>query len=167
MSLRKSMSSRRIAARLSLTGVLLVGLSVVSLPSSAASGVTCTVTVADLAFGSYNTTSNLTGATTVQIKCPGLGGSSLSYTLKATAGSGTYGTRQMSNASQVVTYNLYTTSANSTIWGDGTSGTVVISGTITSPNTNITIYGLVPGSQNVPPASYSTTIPITVTLTYQ
>ncbi len=98
------------------------------------------------------------------------GASSINYTLSASVGSGTYANRQVLNGSNVIAYNLYTTSADTSIWGDGNGdGTVTLSGTVTKQvgTVNLTIYGKINGGQNVVPGSYATTIPITVTLTYQ
>ncbi|MEF3059476.1 spore coat protein U domain-containing protein [Ralstonia solanacearum] len=163
-----TMRPRRASAR-----TLLAGAALAALASWApdALAVSCTVTANALSFGAYNTLSNLTGTTTVTITCGAWAGSnSISYTLTASAGSGTYANRQLLAGSNVIAYNLYTTSADTSIWGDGNGdGTVTLTGTVTKQQgtVNLTIYGNINGGQNVVPGSYATTVPITVTLTYQ
>ncbi|AXW61214.1 hypothetical protein CJO94_03870 [Ralstonia solanacearum] len=162
------MRPRRVSARALLAGVVLIAL---ASWAPGALAVSCSVSANALSFGAYNTTSNLTGTTTVTITCGAWGGaSSITYTLSASVGSGTYANRQVLNGSNVIAYNLYTTSADASIWGDGNGdGTVTLSGTVTKQvgTVNLTIYGKINGGQNVVPGSYATTVPITVTLTYQ
>lgn len=152
-------------------GALLIVMTGLSQHALGASSVSCQVTPpATLNFGSYNTTTDLSTPITVTITCGGWGSqtSSVSYVLSASAGSGSFSGRQMLNSSSVITYNLYTTSADTTIWGDGTSGTITLTGTVTkqNPTVNVTIYGLVRGGQNVIPGSYATTTAVNVTLSY-
>jgi spore coat protein U-like protein len=140
-----------------------------ALVAERALGVTCSVTPLPLNFGSYNTTTDLSVATTVQISCGAWGqSSSVNYTLSASAGSGSYSGRQMANGSNSITYNLYTDSTDTTVFGNGTSGSITLTGTVTkqtSPVT-VTIYGLIRGGQNVVPGSYANNPAITLTLTY-
>ena len=151
-----------------LTGAVLIAATGLSQQAPAAN-VSCTVTPNTLSFGSYNTTSDLSMPMTMTISCGGWGQTnSVNYVLSASAGSGSYSGRQMLNSANVITYNLYTTSGDTTIWGDGTSGTITLTGTVTkqSPSVNVTIYGLIRGGQNVVPGSYATTTAVNVTLTY-
>ena len=139
-------------------------------PPAFAAAVNCTVNVPAVNFGTYDTRSSDSSATTVTIDCTGLGPTkSVSYTLTASSGPGSYSNRQMVSGSQAISYNLYTNSAHSAIWGDGTSGTATYSGTVTnaSPSATVTVYGLINSGQNVAPGGYGTTAPITVTLTWQ
>jgi spore coat protein U-like protein len=151
-------------------GALLIVAAGLAQNALGASNVSCTVTPTTLAFGSYNTTADLSMPMTMAVTCGGWGSqtSSVSYVLTASAGSGSYSGRQMLNGANVITYNLYTTSGETTIWGDGTGGTVTLTGTVTkqNPTVNVTIYGLIRGGQNVIPGSYSTTTAVNVTLTY-
>jgi spore coat protein U-like protein len=65
-------------------------------------------------------------------------------------------------------YNLYTTTARNVVWGDGFGGSVTV--TLTGGNVSggvrrytRSVFGRVPGSQNVGAGSYSDTITLTVT----
>ena len=119
----------------------------------------CTLTVTNVAFGSYDVfvKTNTTSTASVQVSC----NQSLSYTVSMSAGSGTLTSRVMKSGSNQLDYNLYTNSTHTTIWGDGTSGTVTVSAT--SLGATYTVYGLIPALQNVPVGSYSDTITVTVT----
>ncbi|HXS20313.1 MAG TPA: spore coat protein U domain-containing protein, partial [Steroidobacteraceae bacterium] len=83
------------------------------------------------------------------------------YTVSMSAGSGTLTSRVMKSGGSQLDYNLYTNSTHTTIWGDGTSGTVKVSAT--SLGATYTVYGLIPALQNVPVGSYSDTVTVTVT----
>jgi spore coat protein U-like protein len=62
-------------------------------------------------------------------------------------------------------YNLYLDSAYTQIWGDGTGGTVTKSdniGGLLGSSISYTVYGRLPGGQNVPAGVYSDTVFVTV-----
>jgi spore coat protein U-like protein len=167
---RETARWRRAWARQGVIALAMMAVAATWSPNGSAA--TCTVSANPLSFGTYSTTSNATSTTTITISCGGWGNGSksVSYTLSASAGSGSYANRQLLNGSNAVSYNLYTSSAYTTIWGDGTGdGTITLSGTITNqqPSVPITIYGVIRAGQNAVPGSYGTTVPITVTLTYQ
>ena len=145
-------------------------LALIALAHPAFAALNCTVSVPSVNFGAYDTKNSDSSATTVTITCGGWGSTkSVSYTLSASSGPGSYANRQMVSGSHVISYNLYTNSAHSAIWGDGTSGTATYSGTITNTNSTatVTVYGLINGGQNVVPGAYATSAPITVSLTWQ
>jgi len=132
---------------------------------------TCTISASTFNLGSYaplsgSATSN-TG--TVSVTCTALLASlDVSYVISLNAGSsGTFTARTMQFSSYNLNYNIYTTAAHTTIWGDGTAGTGTISDTYSlssnSTTRNYTTYGLIPASQNVTPGAYSDAITATVT----
>lgn len=148
----------------------LISLALIALTPQAFAALNCTVSVPAVNFGTYDTKNSDSSATTVTITCGGWGSTkSVSYTLTASSGPGSYSNRQMFSGSHVISYNLYTNSTHSAIWGDGTSGTATYSGTVTntSSTATVTVYGLINSGQNVVPGAYATTAPITVTLTWQ
>ena len=63
----------------------------------------------------------------------------------------------------VLTYNLFLDSTHLTIWGNGSSGTGIFSGTATGPNIGTPVYRRIPARQNAHVGAYSDVITITVT----
>jgi len=141
------------------------------------------VSATGVAFGAYNRLSmasaDSTGTVTAQ--CTGGGGllsaENVSYTIQLNAGSsGSFSPRMMASGANLLNYNLYTTSARTTIWGNGSGGTSTIGGAFTLGTCALfvlcsnetesrphTVYGRIPAGQNVPAGSYSDTITVTVT----
>ena len=127
-----------------------------------------TVSATPVNFGSYMPTSALAlvAGGTVKISC-GLGLDLLpNFTVALSQGNGgSYAPRAMINGSMRLSYNLYTTAAYSTVWGDGTAGTAVQS--YTSPlqlgSATFTAYGQLPAGQFAGAGLYTDTIVVTVT----
>ncbi|HYI48986.1 MAG TPA: spore coat U domain-containing protein [Allosphingosinicella sp.] len=128
----------------------------------------CTISSAGVAFGAYDPQipGNDDSTGTVSVECH----PSVSSPIVAlSAGqSGTFAGRSMTSGSYTLTYNLYADSGRATIWGDGTSGTVTVTltgGSVSGGQRRFsrTIYGRVPGSQNVGAGTYGDTITLTVT----
>lgn len=61
-----------------------------------------------------------------------------------------------------VNYQLYTDSAHSIPWGDGTAGTSTVTGTGSGNAQAISVYGQVPAQATPSPGSYSDTITATI-----
>ena len=135
----------------------------------------CTVSSAGVAFGRYvpasGTNDRSTG--TVTISCSGLLGLLLPYvpyTISLNSGlysGGIFSNRRMFSGSSYLSYQLYSNSAGTTVWGDGTGGSSTVSGTCTAILGNCssskTIYGLIPALQSgVAPGTYSDTVTVTV-----
>ncbi len=82
-------------------------------------------------------------------------------------GSGTgasFANRRMAAGANLLNYNIYTTTARTTVWGDGTSSTSAITGTGSGTAQSVTVYGRVTSGQtSVPAGSYSDTVAVTVT----
>jgi spore coat protein U-like protein len=68
----------------------------------------------------------------------------------------TFNPRTLRSGSEVLSYNLYLDAARTTIWGDGTAGTLVHTGS--GGRVTVTIFGRIPAGQDVAPASYADTI---------
>ncbi|RYG87931.1 SCPU domain-containing protein, partial [bacterium] len=77
----------------------------------------CSVTALPLVFGVYSPTaaSPVDASTTISVFCT----LNSAYTLKLNVGTGggTYATRTLTDGSNTLNFNLYTTSARSSIWG--------------------------------------------------
>ncbi len=141
-----------------------------SYASCAGLGCSCSVSTLPVVFGSYNpissTDTDSTG--TVNVTCSALVIFSASYSIQlGTGGSGNYSSRYMSGLSGMnLNYNLYTTSARITIWGDGTGSTSTISDSYTalllSQTRGYTVYGRIPAAQVVSANSYTDSVVVTV-----
>ncbi|WP_024851316.1 Csu type fimbrial protein [Hydrogenovibrio kuenenii] len=133
---------------------------------------TCTVSAnPPLSFGVYDpgSAAPLDGVGGVRVRCTAQGGGGLvSYSILMSSGTGAYASRQMlhGTTSNVLTYNLYTNSSHTTIWGDGTASTSVVSDSYQlnsgSKTTDYPAYGRIFTHQNVRSGSYSDSITITV-----
>jgi len=124
----------------------------------------CAVTATDLDFGAYSSqnASPQPGTTMLQATCtPGT-----TYNVGLNAGTSTGATinqRKMSAtpASNQLNYQLYSDSSHTTIWGN-TSGTDTVTGAGTGLAVNHTVYGQIPGGQNVPAGNYQDTITVSI-----
>jgi len=144
---------------LSLLSALLLCL----LPGVAEAAAICTVAATTIAFATINPFgSPITSNGTITVACAG-GTNGATYTIALSTGSGSFATRTMKSGANSLNYNLYTTAALSTIWGDGTGGTSTVSGTNTRTTKMYTVYGNLPTPQGVIPAVYTDTITVTVT----
>lgn len=131
----------------------------------------CSVSATTIAFGSYNpfiaSNTESTGTVTVACSLGGLLSLLVSYEIKlSTGGSGTYAPRRESSGANTLDYNLYTSNARTTVWGNGSGGTGTISdgyllGLFTVTR-NYTVYGRVPALQNARSGAYSDSITVTV-----
>ncbi len=130
------MLSTRIASRIfDALSVLVLALCLLPLVS----GIACAAT----------TSTNFT----VSVTCTS--GTGYSMALDGGSTSNAMTARNMKDtAGDLLSYGLYTTSGDTTIWGDGTGSGAA------QP---YTVYGQIPANQYVPPSSYSDTINVTVT----
>lgn len=133
----------------------------------------CGLSTTSMAFGSYNplTAPAVDSSATVRVSCTGVVSVLISYQLSLSAGSGTMSARQMASGANRLNYNLYSDTTRSTVWGDGSAGSVIQSNTLLldllglAPAQVYTVYGrLAAGQRTAVPGSYSDTV--TVTLTY-
>jgi spore coat protein U-like protein len=112
---------------------------------SAQAAESCTINVNPLAFGIYAGT-QIPSSTTLTVACqqvpPVAGGAvKITYTVSLSAGgSGSFAQRRMTRVgppADTLPYNLYLTSVpavlNTSVWGDGTGGTIQASGAFTLP----------------------------------
>jgi spore coat protein U-like protein len=133
----------------------------------------CTVSATNIGFGNYTPGGGaLTGNSTISVKCT----KTTPYTVALNGGTTTGGTltqRLMAYGAETLQYNLYTTNAFTTVFGDGTLSTGTGAGTgagIGAAAQTYTAYGQLVDSvanQNAAPnaaaTNYSDTITVTVT----
>jgi spore coat protein U-like protein len=148
---------------------LLLGLVAADLVITAApalAGPTCsinsTTSVSFSAYDVFGASNDLSTGGAVKIVCTNNATAKISLT---TGGSGSFATRKMTGPGAVtLSYNLYTTSALTTIWGDGTAGTAMVSGTVGTTAVSFTIYGSIPKNQYTAVAgTYTDTLTVSVT----
>jgi spore coat protein U-like protein len=120
----------------------------------------CSVNATGLVFGNYDPFSDvpLDGASTVTVTCS----SATNYSIALSAGNGTFASRLLVSDGHSLEYNLYTDSTRTMIWGDGSSGTSVVSGEDAGSGTDHTVYGRIPSGQNPLVGTYTDTITVTV-----
>ncbi len=135
--------------------MLAVGLVGGAVPAGAAS---CTMGLINVVFGTYNTlsASSLDGAGSVGVTCD----VTSSFQVALSKGQGSFAARQLQSGANLLYYNLYTDALRSLIWGDGTVGTTLVSGSGTAAT--YTVYGRIPGGQNLPAGSYTDSITVTL-----
>jgi spore coat protein U-like protein len=128
---------------------------------------TCAVSANPLSFGSYRPgQGSASASTTLAVRCA----KGTPFTVALDAGSGGSVTqRVMTFGSFRLQYNLYTSPARTTVWGDGTQSSATVSGTghglATGQAIVETVYGQVPditGNQDLAPGLYTDTIRVTV-----
>jgi spore coat protein U-like protein len=129
----------------------------VAAPTAHSTG--CSVGTVGLNFGNYDVFSTLdndiTG--TINVTCQ----FSTSYSISLSSGTGTYASRTMMSAGNLLSYNLYLDPTRLTIWGDGSAGTGTVSSTgITGSST---VYGRIPARQNAAVGIYADVVIVTVT----
>lgn len=158
----------RIAAKLAATA--LAGGTL--LASSGAWAASCTISATAVAFGTYDPLSGtpLDTTGTVSVTCSTAAPpEKVEYEVRfATGQVGSYNPRAMTNGTSQLNYNLYEDAARSTVLGDGTGATVVITEkyNLTPPNPSKTVgytaYGRTFAGQNVSVGSYQDMITATV-----
>lgn len=128
---------------------------------------TCTMTVSGISFGSYDPFHKADNKSngSVKVIC-----NSYSGTYQIAVNAGLYSTgdfaRQLSQGTGLyLSYQIYADSARTTVWGDGTSGTVTASYTCSGGKCKNTqkAYGDIPKEQLATPGSYEDTIIVTLT----
>ena len=152
------------AERLRLGAFTAAALAFLATPAEAA----CTASTVGVNFGAYDPQAagpdDSTG--TVNIRCL-IFDSLVDSVALSTGGSATYFPRRMNGGAFNLDYNLYTTAGRTIVWGNGTGGTQ----TVVPPNTTTfifrdytaTVYGRIPGLQNVGAGAYADSIVVTVT----
>ena len=133
----------------------------------------CGVTTTNVAFGSYNPLAfgNTDSTGSVRVQCGGVAGLLIPFNLAISAGGGgSYAGRRMSSGGNTLSYNLYTDASYTTIWGDGSAASQIVSSGVTldvaglSPAQTFWVYGRIPGRQlTAVPGSYADTINVTLT----
>lgn len=165
--MRKILTATMAAAALAAAGTAGAATATTTFGVSATVLKTCSVAAAALGFGNYTPgAAALAANTTVNVKCT----KSTPFTVALNGGTTTGGTiaqRLMTNGTDTLQYNLYTTAGFATIFGDGTTGVTVPGvGTGLATAVAVTVFGSLPdnaANQAVSTGAYADTINVTVT----
>jgi spore coat protein U-like protein len=147
---------------------MLAGLALLLFGAGAAlANPSCTPSSAGIAFGNF-TGSQITITGSIILTCTGTGKDNFNLDL-STGSSGTYTPRRMKNGANSLSYNLYTDSAFTKIWGAGSGGVDHVSGTVdmgssTTVTVTIPLYAMLPAQTKPPLGLYSDAIVATVTM---
>ncbi len=146
--------------------ILLLALPLPALASCALC--TCTVSATGISFGRYSPLSGFNADDTgnVRISCGG-GVGTIAYTIRLNRVMSAGFSGRMASGNNRINYELYTDPAHTIIWGDGNSGTGVISGTLdvsrAGSSRDHVVYGRIPARQTLAVVgSYSDNITFTV-----
>jgi spore coat protein U-like protein len=123
----------------------------------------CNIGTTAMSFGSPSMlTSAVTSTSTISVQCTD--GDAWELALNGGSTSGSVTAREMKGATygSTVSYQLYTDSGRSTVWGDGTSSTSMVTGTGTGSAVSVTVYGKVPAQTTPQPDTYSDTVTATI-----
>lgn len=143
------------------------GSATANLPVTATVQSACAASANPIVFGTYTAGGGaVTGLATITVKCSPHLAFKVALGPGATAG-GSIAQRLLSNGSQSLQYNLYTTSDLSNIWGDGTTG-VTLSDMASSDglSTSLTVFAELPDSVTnrlATPGIYSDVVTVTIT----
>lgn len=125
------------------------------LGASAAAQAACNVSPQGVSFNNYDplTPSALDGVGNVNVSCD----VQTSFTVTLGTGNGTVQDRRMTAAATQLAYNLYKDASRLIVWGDSGGGVSSV-----GTNVDLTVYGRIPGAQNVPANIYADSVTVTV-----
>jgi len=127
----------------------------------------CNVTATSVNFGAYDVfvTAPDDSTGTITILCD-KNTSTVRTSISASPNSGGFNPRKMRPATgtYLLNYNLFTNSARTTIWGDGTAGTSTMISNNVRKGTPVTlnVFGRIPAGQDVGVGSYSEILTVTI-----
>ena len=139
--------------------------------ASEASAGACSAAAVSLVFGAYDPfrLGHTDSTGNIAVSCTGKPGESMAYSIAFDAGgSGTFVQRRMRSAhSTTLNYNIYVSASRSVVWGDGNSGTSLITDSFILPAGHVTrnypVYGRIFGRQNARVGIYTDSITVTLT----
>jgi spore coat protein U-like protein len=137
-----------------------IALAVALVLAPAAGWANCHADATDISFGVYNPVwgapANFSGSVT--LSCD-RGSGDGRYTIALTPGrAGNFAGRNMTRRRDSLPYQLYLDAAHTRVWGDGTGGSVLATGSDMVPRnggtSEFTIYGQIAAYRVVPPGTY-------------
>lgn len=125
----------------------------------------CTVGTSTLAFGSASSAAiqagNVDATGTVSVTCT----NGVAYTIKLDLGGGTgasMASRKMASGGNLLNYTIYDSGTHTSVWGDGTDGSVTVAGSGSGAAQSISAYGRIFSGQTPAAGSYTDTVNVTV-----
>ena len=121
---------------------------------------TCAISASPLAFGTYAPAAARDATATIAVNCS----RTAPYQISLGGGQNPIAaSRRMGGPlGGFVGYNLYSNSARSTAWGDGSTFGARVGGVGSGTAQNLTVYGRIPANQYARPGSYSDSVFVTV-----
>jgi spore coat protein U-like protein len=140
------------------------GLALLAAPPARAA-TSCTAAASGVAFGTYTPLqpTALEANGTITITCTGVLFDTATVSLSPGL-SGTYTNRTLTSGASALNYNLFTSSADSAVWGNGSGSSSTVQAVIWffAPTATLTVYGAVASGQDPAPGTYTDTIMVTV-----
>lgn len=123
----------------------------------------CDIVANDHEFGEYIPISGapLDATSTIDVTCT----NGKPYSIQLDGGTtpgGRIRERLMTDGVNTLAYNLYTSAARVTVWGDGSGSSQAVSGVGSGVLQTLTVYGRIPADQAVPAAIYTDTVTATI-----
>jgi spore coat protein U-like protein len=127
----------------------------------------CTISTTPVNFGSYDVFSASPADSTglISITCNETPAPYAPVSIGPSPNSGGFNPRKMrlTSGTDLLNYNLYTNATRTSIWGDGTSGTVRVWRTFKkNVPQNLIVYGRIPPGQDVRAGTYTDTLTVTL-----
>ncbi|MGK5076921.1 Csu type fimbrial protein [Janthinobacterium sp. HLX7-2] len=122
----------------------------------------CTITASPMAFADTSIlTGNLRSTSTLSVRC--VNNNAYQIALNGGSVAANVADRQMKNTltTERVSYRLSST-LDGPLWGDGTAGTSMLTGTGTGTSVPVTVYGRVPAQVSPRPGDYKDTVTATI-----
>ena len=157
----KTVLLRSAARSMCRMALVLVSLPACGAPAMAAG---CVVSTSGIAFGSYDPlqAAALDSAAELAVRCT----APTAYGVALGMGAGRYDGRLLSGGGRGagLVYNLFVDASRTTVWGDGSASTALVSGV--APDGGVSarhaVYGRIPARQNLPAGTYSDSVGILV-----
>jgi spore coat protein U domain-containing protein, fimbrial subunit CupE1/2/3/6 len=136
-----------------------------NLTVSATVSVNCAVTAGTLAFGAYdpvvtNASSNRDASGTFTVACTK---NATGVTIDLGRGSNYSSGRRMAASGNYLSYQMYSNSARTSVWGSTSGGSVVnMSAPTSMAAVTYTVHGRIASGQDVPAGSYTDTVVATI-----
>ena len=147
-----------------LVSILLAAMCTTSLQAA------CAIQTTGVSFGSYGPLDpqHLDSRGTIEVSCQEAAGTTVTVMIRLSAGThGSFTPRTMSQGSARLSYGLYTDSAHSREWGDGSSGTEMVVDTLSVPEggrieREFFVFARLFARQSVHPGPYTDQVELTL-----